>query len=124
MGIGTYGNHARAYQSFFRKEGMFNAHPALFKIMENPVLPGKIPDNLGKACGLDILGRLEMVRHQYDFFPVKYRAAYLFESCNGWRRRNIIRHHQIQTAVNQISRFHRIKSCMLCQDFLCHCHTH
>lgn len=46
---------------------MFNAHPALFKIMDNPVFPGKIPDNLGKACGLDILGRLEMVRHQYDF---------------------------------------------------------
>lgn len=59
---------------------MFNAHPALFKIMDNPVLPGKIPDNLGKAGGLDILGRLEMVRHQYDFFPVKYRAAYLLKA--------------------------------------------
>jgi hypothetical protein len=103
---------------------MLDAHPALLKVIDNPVFPGKISYDFGQSRGLDVLGRLEMVGNKDDLIFVKYRAAYSFEFRNGRRRRNIIGHYQIQAAVNQVSRLYGIQPGVFCQDFLCHCHTH
>ena len=50
VGVRTDGDHARAYEAFFRKEGMLDADPALFEVVRDVVLAGEVSDDLGQAC--------------------------------------------------------------------------
>ena len=66
-----------------------------------------------------------MIRNQRN--PVLIKNAGTFElihflDCN--RTCNIITEHQIKICFYQLSCFHVIKSSMLCQNLLAHCHSH
>ena len=124
MGIRANRQHARSHNAFFRQDDVLDAHAALFKVIDDLVLMSKIADRFGKLCRLDVLGRLEMIRHECDFRIVKDRAANLLEFRNGWRRRDIVREYHIELTRDELTGFHGIKAGVFREDLLAHSHTH
>ena len=124
MGISADGQHARAYNALLRQDDVLDAYAANLKIILNLMLPGKLPDSLGKTCRLNILVWRKMIRHQGNLCIIKHRLANLLKLLDGRRSSYIICQHHIQLAENQLTGRYRLQACMSGKNFLGHIHTH
>lgn len=124
MGVRADDHHARSDEPLFRQDDVLDARTTYLEVILNVMLFGKIADDLRQSGGFDILIRREMVRDERDLRAVEDRAADLFKFLDGRRRGDVIGHHQIQLAVDQVARLDRVLPCMGRHNFLRHCHSH
>jgi hypothetical protein len=73
---------------------------------------------------LDVLGRHEVVRHEHDLVRIEDALQpRLPELRDRQRRRNVIRHHQVNRHLDDLPRCHAISPSTLRQDLFRHCQT-
>ena len=104
---------------------MLNSHISHIIIMLQTVFLCIISADLGALCRSNILVRHKVVHDKNhlifikDTFPLN-----LLPLSNRNRSRDVISMNQIHLCKNQLTAFHLLQSCVLCQNLLAHRHSH
>ena len=125
MGVGADDRLAGGHQTLLRQEGVLDAHGAHVVVVVDVELPGKGAALLALGGGLDVLVGGEVVHHQGDAALIEHLAeARRLELVDGNRSGDVVAQYQIQLCLDQLSGPHAVKSRVLGQDLLRHCHSH
>ena len=124
MRIRANRQHARCDDALLRQDDVLDAHAALLEVVDDFVLVRKITDGLRELCRLDVLGRLEVVRHECDLRVVEDRAADLLEFRDGRRCRDVVRKYHIELTGHELTGLHGIEASVFRENLLAHSHTH
>ena len=93
-------------------------HLTDFKI-NDPLLAGKFPHQLGLLRRINIFIRNKMVRHHDDFFRIKDFHAQSAEFPDSDRRGDIIGQHHINFTIDKFTGADLFFAGMGCQNFFC-----
>ena len=124
MRVGADCQHARCDDALLRQDDVLDAHAALLEVIDDLVLARKVTDDLRELCRLNVLGRLEVIRHERDLRVVEDRAANLLKLGDGRRCRDVVGQYHIELAGHELTGFYRIEAGVFREDLLAHSHTH
>ncbi len=125
MRVGSDYDIAGQHQALLRQQAMLNTHLPDFKVIFYPFGPGEFTHDFALLGGFNILVGCEVVGNQHNLFPVIYFFfSQLFKFGNSHRSSDVIAQDDIDPAVDQFTRFHRLFSGMVSQDLLCYRHSH
>lgn len=124
MRIRANRQHARCDDALLRQDDVLDAHAALLEIVDDLVLACEIAYDLRELCRLDVLGRLEVVRHERDLRVIEDRTADLLEFRDGRRCRDVVREYHIELTGHELTGLHGIEASVFRENLLAHSHTH
>ena len=124
MRVGADCQHARCDDALLRQDDVLDADAALLEVIDDLVLARKVTDDLRELCRLNILGRLEVIRHERNLRVVEDRAANLLKLGDGRRCRDVVGQYHIELAGHELTGFYRIEAGVFREDLLAHSHTH
>ena len=125
VGVRADNQLTRTDQTFFRQERVLDAHRADVKEIDDFMLAGKRAALQALLGGLDVLVRCKVIHDQCDLGLVKYRLkAGLLQLADCNRTGDIVCQRQIQLCFDQLAGRNTVETRMLCEDLLCHRHSH
>ena len=124
MGICADNTFPGSHNAGLRKDRMLHTGFTLLKIPGQPLLLRVLADCLRILRRLNILVRRKMIRNKYHLILVKDMIRHLLNDRQSHGTGNIIRHNHVKLRLDQLTCFHRIKSCVGSQNLLRHCHSH
>ena len=113
------------YKSFFREERMLDPHVSYVVVVHDVVFICKAAALLALLCRLDVFVRGEVIHYKGDLRAVKNAVeAVLLKFVDSDRAGDIVAEHHVQLSPYELPFNNTVKPCMLCEDLLCHRHTH
>ena len=116
--------HARPHEAELRQDDVLDADAALLEVVDDALRLCEIAHDLREACALDVLRRLEMIRHERNLRVVKDLAADLVELRNRRRRRDVVRKHHVELARDELACVHLREAGVPGENLLAHIHAH
>ena len=116
---------ARADQTLFGQEGVFDAHSADVEEIIHAVFVCEVADGLDLFRRFDVLVRGEVVHdhaHLCGAFDAGKSRLFKFLYCNG--RCDVVAENHIQFGIDELTRFDAFQPRVCREDLLRHCHSH
>ncbi len=125
MGIGPYYYISRQDYTLLRQQAVLDTHPANFKIVGQPLFPGKVAQHLGLLGRFNVLVGSEMVRDQDNLFPVKhFPDSDFLKFLDSYGSRYVISQDNINLTVDQFSGLNLLPARVGSQDLFRDGHPH
>ena len=123
-GVGVRADHevTRHHNALLGEKGVLDAHAALFEVVGDLMLVGKVARHLGLLGALDVLVGAVVVRDQADAVAVKDARANLAHGLDGDGRRDVVGQHEVQVALHELPGNDLLEPRVVRQDLLCHSH--
>ena len=116
---------ARGDKPLLGQQRVLDAHRADIVKMVDVEAAGEGAALLALRGGLDVLVRCEVIHHHRNAALVEdFFKARGFKFVDGHGGRDVVAEDEVELCLDELARAHALKSCVLGENFLRHCHAH